>query len=271
MSAPDAGHLLMTLEQTLGNAGFDYRGLIDELSGQMHANEERMRGIEFDLARHLRGLVLSLLSSHRKWQPVAANLPAIERLFFAFDPHAVKNANPNDFVEELRRLRCGNLAIHQQMGTLATNIATFERIAREQGSLDAFVASAAPDIIGRKLSDPTSRYKLRQVGYALAMEYLKNVGIAACKPDVHVRRILSGQRLGYFDGIPNEREAAELVQRLAGQAACNPIYLDNLLWLMCAQEYGEVCSSKPRCGICGFQSVCNFPKQGLVPGATEAT
>jgi hypothetical protein len=68
----------------------------------------------------------------------------------------------------------------------------------------------------------------------LALEYLRNVGIRAAKPDVHVLRILGGERLAYFLGKPAEREAVQLVADLATQIGCNETYLDNLLWLFCA-------------------------------------
>lgn len=39
--------------------------------------------------------------------------------------------------------------------------------------------------IVRKLSNYWSQYKIKMLGEALAWEYIRNVGIDACKPDTH--------------------------------------------------------------------------------------
>ena len=44
--------------------------------------------------------------------------------------------------------------------------------------------TSIPDVIAKRLGNP-GPYKLRHVGYTLALEYLRNVGIRAGKPDVH--------------------------------------------------------------------------------------
>lgn len=259
MPAPEPRRLLATLQQTLAAQGIDYDGVVTEF-GQVPASEARLHGKRFTPADHLRGLVLSLLSNQRPWGPIAYHLDQIQTIFFGFDPERVRAADPEYFVHALRELRCGNRQIRAQMHTLAQNIDTFARIAAEQGSLDAFVTSADPDVIATRLSAPGSVYKLRQVGYTLALEYLRNVGIRASKPDVHVRRAISGERLGYFDGHPTEEQAYRKVEHLAAEANCNPTYLDNLLWLFCAQDYGNVCRAQPRCSVCGFVSTCNYPR-----------
>lgn len=259
MPAPEPHRLLATLQQTLAAQGIDYARGVAEF-GQAAASEARFQGKRFTPADHLRGLIHSLLSSQRQWGPVARNLDHIHTIFFGFDPEMVRAADPEHFVQALRELRCGNRQIRAQMHTLPENINTFACIASEQGSLDTFVTSADPDTIAKRLSASGSVYKLRQVGYTLALEYLRNVGIRASKPDVHVRRAISGERLGYFDGHPTEEQAYRKVESLAAEADCNPTYLDNLLWLFCAQNYGNVCRAQPRCSVCGFVNTCNYPR-----------
>ena len=80
------------------------------------------------------------------------------------------------------------------------------------------VPGVDPFEIAKLISTP-SPYKLRYVGPALALEYLRNVGIRAGKPDVHVLRILGGERLGYIRGRPTEQEAVQLVADPATQVA----------------------------------------------------
>src|SRR5436190_5083401 len=82
------------------------------------------------------------------------------------------------------------------------------------------------------------------------------LGIRAGKPDVHVRRILSEKRLAYCTGDPSEEQAYRLVAQLARGASCNPTYLDNLLCLFCAQDYGNVCGAQPKCSLCALSTSC---------------
>jgi len=140
------------------------------------------------------------------------------------------------------------------------NINVFENIAKDYGSLDAFVNSASPDEIAKQLSTTGARYKFREIGFTLALEYLRNVGVRASKPDVHVRRAISAERLGLAEGRrPTEQETYAVLLKLADEAGVNPTYLDNLLWLFCAQDYGNVCGANPKCSFCRLSSFCNFP------------
>jgi len=262
MSAPEPRDLLAILEKTLSAAGIDVADVIVQL-GQVQASEDRAQGKLFSLREHLRGLVLSLLSNQRPWEPIARNRDQIGAIFFGYDPDRVQATDPLYFVSSLREIRCGNRAMVKQMSALSENIFTLKKIASEHGSLDTFVVSGDPDLIASKLSR-LGPYKLKQVGFALALEYLRNVGIRASKPDLHVRRALSGARLGYFNGHPSEIEANMLMVNIARASGSNPTYLDNLLWMFCAKNYGEICGAEPHCGICGFAATCNFPHSRVV-------
>jgi hypothetical protein len=256
--APNARDLVTGLRATLAEQGIDVDRVIDEF-GQVRASEERAAGKRFGLRDHVRGLILSLLSNQRPWGLIAANLERIREIMLDFDPDRLGAADPDVLAASLRQIRCGNRAVLKQMRSLRGNIETLRRIEGELGSLDAFVTSEDPDRIAKKLGE-AGRYKLKQVGFTLAMEYLRNVGIRAGKPDVHVRRVLSGDRLGYAAGYPSEQEAYELVRELAAEAEVNASYLDNLLWMFCAKDYGDVCRAEPRCGVCRFQPACRFSR-----------
>ncbi|MBC8286896.1 MAG: hypothetical protein H8E42_05410 [Nitrospinae bacterium] len=64
-------------------------------------------------------------------------------------------------------------------------------------------------------------YKLKQIGIPLALEYLKNI---------------------------------------AKEINCSITYLDNILWLFCADGYGEIFGSKPNCNVCELTSDCSYEK-----------
>lgn len=254
MSPPSAHDMLSKLQISLQRRNVNYDQIIAEF-GQVSASEDRASGRSFSLRDHVRGLLLAQLSSQRPWGPIAANQEQIREIFHDYDPAALEGADPIVLVNAIRGIRCGNRALHNQLTVLRANIATFRRIEGIHGTLDSFITSAGPDEIARRISKP-GQYKLKQIGYTLAMEYLRNVGIRAGKPDIHVRRVLSVERLGFSLGNPSEREAYSILATLAAEAGCNPTYLDNILWLFCAQDYGNICGASPVCGVCAFVDTC---------------
>ena len=261
MTPPKANELVSILEETLSRNGVDYQKFIDE-SGQVKASEDRKNGKVFSFSEHLRGLVYAQLSNQRPWGPIADHVAAIDLIFFDFDPELLQATTADYFSNSLKEIRCGNRQINKQMTVLYDNINTFKQIISDHGSLDAFVKKEEVMSVATALSYP-GPYKLKQIGFALALEYLKNVGVEAIKPDVHIMRILSNSRLGYLTDNPDEVEAIIEVLALAQKAEINVIYLDNLLWLLGAQNYGNICKKEPNCNLCGFKQLCNYPNQSF--------
>jgi endonuclease III len=248
--------LLRLLQDSLTAQQVDYERVIERF-GQVRTSDDRARGKEFAFRDHVRGLVLSLLSNQRPWRRIEENLERIECIFFGYDPVKIKKADPSQIEKSLRKIQCGNRSIHKQMAELGENIDTFEKMAGDYGSLDKFVTSAPADQIARKLS--RGRYKLKQIGFTLALEYLRNVGIRAPKSDTHVKRFISGARLRFVKGDPDPYQAYSIMVRLADEAGVNRTYLDNLLWLFCARDYGNICGAAPRCGACLLRCYCAYP------------
>lgn len=255
----DPRYFLSTLKTTLTRQEIDFDAQVESF-GQVRASEQRKGGKQFTLAEHIRALVLSLLSSRRAWKHIAENLGRINDIFSGFDPDFLRTKNSEDLIRDILAIKCGHQPIRIQILALPTNIETLERIARDCGSVDRFVTSAEPYVIAKKLSDSSSIYKLKQVGPALALEYLRNVGISAGKPDEHIRRFLSCKRMAFVAGVPSPEEAYHCIARLASNAGCCPTYLDNLIWMFCAKDYANICGATPKCSVCGFNSVCSYPK-----------
>ncbi len=249
--------LLKALKSTLRRAGIDIEKNI-QLLGQAAALERRLNGETFSLQEHVKGLIFAQLSNQRPWEPVSKKLPELKQVFFGYDPDALAKADPTELTSQVCDLSCGNRQVAAQMASLRDNIETLRRIDEKEESLDAFVCSDLPIVIAKKLASP-GPYKLKQIGVTLAMEYLRNVGVDAAKPDVHLTRILSAERLGYCSSKPTEREVVECVARLASDAGTSATYMDNLLWLVCADGYGEVCQAQPRCSVCSMRTICNYP------------
>lgn len=251
-----ASEFVSRLKGTLDNIGTDYESAIKGF-GQVAAFERRLAGEPFELKDHIRGLVFALLSNQRPWGPIERNKRAITSIFYGFEPEKILAVKPDTLIDDLRAIRCGNRAIRNQMMGLRSNIAKFEDATKEFGSMDRFVMSADPWKIATELSSQQSKYKLRSVGPALALEYLRNVGIRASKPDLHVRRLLGSKRLGYIKAAqPSEKEAYFIIDSLATDVGSSSTYLDNLLWIFCAVDYGNVCGASPKCDKCLLNERC---------------
>jgi endonuclease III len=241
--------MLDEIKATLNKEGFDYQKWIDDF-GQVRALEQRQEGNVFTLREHVRGLLLSQLSNNRPWGPIAANLDRIGQIFCNYDPESLKRADPVQLADQIKSIRCGNRAIAKQMQCLRKNIETFERIA----DIDRYVTSAAPEVIAREFA--SGKHKLGQIGFPLAMEYLRNVGIDTVKPDLHICRIIGPERLGLCDKTPSPEQAHTILMALAVQSQHSAMYIDNLLWLFAAQDYAAICTARPRCNVC-LVSRCN--------------
>ena len=143
------------------------------------------------------------------------------------------------------------------MLSLHENIRTFEKIEKEYGSFDSFVLSDTINNIAIQLSTSNSRYKLKQIGFALALEYLRNVGLDVGKPDLHIRRILSIKRLGYskYEEV-KEKEAVKIIDDITRESENSPMYIDLILWSFCS----NICGESPKCDICNIRESCKFNK-----------
>jgi endonuclease III len=247
------------IRKTLSHNRIDFKKIIHEL-GQVDASEKREIRKSFLFNDHLRGFILALLSKQRPWGPIAQNLNRIEEIFQGYDYSYILKTNGKIFTDKIKSIQCGNRSIKSQMDSLKINIETFLKIQDQYGSLDLFVESDKPEIIAELISDSGSKFKLKELGFTLALEYLKNVGIKAIKPDVHVRRLIGAERLGWVDNEPSELETVLLLHKVSKEINVNETYIDNLLWLFCATNYGNICGAIPKCDKCSLRSFCNFQK-----------
>jgi hypothetical protein len=247
--------LVHKMEATLSHIGYDLNKAINEL-GQVSRSERRDRGEIFSKDEHLQGLILSMLSNQRPWGPIVENMDKITDIFCGFRVDQIKQADKKSLAKQLKDIKCGNRSIDNQMDSLDYNIGILEQIEADYGSLDQFVVSDTPANIAWELGQGR-KYKLKQVGYTLALEYLRNVGVKAIKPDLHIRRIIGDERLNFYNGYPSETEAVKILSTIAEESGVNLTYLDNLMWLYCAIDYANICGSEPKCNLCKLQNNCN--------------
>lgn len=258
MDKLNAKLLIQKIQETLIKNNFDYQEHINGL-GQVCASEKRDKGKTFTINEHLKGLILAMLSSQKPWEVIANNINEIDQIFFNYDLDEILNKNGIYFEDKVTDISCGNISIKAQMESLNHNIEILKNIQNDHGSVDNYVVSETPDKIANEIGNLGGKYKLEQIGFPLALEYLKNVGIKAIKPDRHLRRIISRERLGFTVGKPKEAETFQLMNNMAKEIEINPTYFYNLLWLFCAKGYGEICGKNPKCGVCELKQYCNFP------------
>ena len=220
--------------------------------------EQRAKGKHFSTNEHIRALVYSMLSNNRPWEPIEKNIDAIDTIFFQYDKDALLAVSPDSLIEQILSIKCGNRNIKNQMHALPENIRKFERIEKEFGSLDNFVTSGTPLEIADLLAN-SIKYKLQTLGFALAMEYLRNVGIDAIKPDTHIRRILGSNRLGCSNKpLAGELEAVEIINKISAQTGISPSKIDAILWLFCSNDNAMICTEQPHCKQCTLRGrFCN--------------
>lgn len=257
IATKEAVELLKLVEQTLEKNNINFMEYIFQF-GQLQAALDRKNGKVFTFNEHIRGLILSKLSSQRPWKKIADNLENIQQIFFNYDPEKILRKEPQYYVDLLKSIHCGNRSIHKQMAVLSENILVMDNIVQKYRSMDAFVTNDDPINIAIQLSYPGPT-KLKQIGVPLALEYLKNVGIDTCKPDLHLRRILSKERLNYTSKFTESEHISEIVTEIAKEVGYSVIYLDNLLWLLCAENYGNICGKVPKCYLCDLREICNYP------------
>ena len=219
---------------------------------------ERINGKNFSFSDHIEGLIFSLLTKQRPWKPILENKENIRGIFFNFDKDKILSTDWRYFGKELKAISCGNRSINGQMETLKENINTFEKIELKFGSIDNFFLAYPPRTIAEMLSNYKSEYKLKQVGFALALEYIRNVGIDASKPDLHLCRIVAGNRLKLSDKeIVSDKETFDIVVEMSKKSNYTQAEIDSVLWHFCSDGFGNICNSKPKCSECVIAEFCN--------------
>lgn len=221
--------------------------------------EERAHGGSFSMSEHIRGLIYSMLSNNRRWEEIGVHINEIDEIFFGYDKNKILATDAEVFLKKIKSIKCGNRNIKNQMNLLHTNIHKLERIEKEFGTLDNFVTSGSPLEIADLLAN-SIKYKLNTLGLALAMEYLRNVGIDAAKPDTHIRRILGKNRLGYSPReIAGDIEAINIINEIVSQTNYSASKIDAIFWLFCSDGNGKICTEKPHCDQCTLKGTyCNW-------------
>ena len=108
-------------------------------------------------------------------------------------------------------------------------------------------------------------YRFGSVGYILALNYLKDVGMDTIKPDVHVLRVF--YRLGFLE---SEKPSDQNIQKTIGVAERMKAFpyeklsvIDAVFWMYGGAGDGHVkkamCNkNRPFCGECALTAYCSY-------------
>jgi len=233
------------------------KGVLDDSFGGLKM-QLRKEGKRFSFEEHLQGLIYSQMSAQAVWANIERHFKQIDELFFHYNIHEINGRDGSYFSKGIISIGCGSRLTNKQMVVLHKNIEIMLSIVADYGSMDDFVTSAPAQQIVRKLSDSQSKYKLHQVGPALAWEYIRNVGIDGAKPDLHMKRIFGSSRLGCSKHeSASDEEIFTTVKRLSEETGYFMAQIDYILWCFCAKGQGEICTAEPHCGQCPIRDCCS--------------
>lgn len=202
---------------------------------------------------HIRSMILAMLTAGRIYEGIKNNLDELDKVFMQYDPEYLKNENPEKLIENVKKIKCGNRRIKPQMYALKDNIVFFQKIEKQYGNIDSFYHTMEKHNLVCFLS-----CNLKELGQPLVSEYLPGVGWDVPKPDVHLKRILGKNRLGFSN---NEnatiQETYDIISNISDITGEYEKYIDYLFWSFCAEGEKNICGKQPKCDICPISQYCN--------------
>ena len=220
------------------------------------AIELRKAGKIFLKEEHLKGIVFSMLSSQRPWEPILRNKENIETIFGKFQFDYILGKQPQFFEEEIKKIKCGNKSIHRQMNSLHEIVRKLVEIDEAYNGIDTFIMSDTPERIATLIS-AKGKFKIPEMGYALALEYLRNIGIDVAKPDGQLCRMIGSDRLNISNrSIARPQEVVLFFEKLSALTGISQAKLGTTFWMVCAKDYANICAAKPKCEKCLARNLC---------------
>lgn len=192
-------------------------------------------------------LVRDTLGGGKKAKFVEKEMRDIEKAFADFNIEKVSEYSEND-LNDLRFVK-------RKINDSIQNARVMKEISKKYGSFGQYLKSQYEE----NLDEMALASELEQFGSVrlpIALNFLKDIGIDAIKPDTHIFRVL--YRLGLLDSEKNKkniykvRKLAELMKPTPSEKLS---IIDAVLW-----KYGmEVCKAdkdKPLCNKCHLKTHC---------------
>lgn len=247
--------IIELIKKSMNLIGYDYNKMIREVSNIV---DLRKNGKIFSFENHLEALLLSQLSNHR-WgsETIKKNREKLREIFKDYDRDYLKVIDPEILAKKIIAINCGNASIYRQMKSLSYNISTLEIIEKDYGSLDNFVSSDIPNTLANILYE--GKYKLKQVGKALALDYFKKIGIDTCKADSQISRLFGNTRLCLTDkNKATALETISIIKKISDETSISESVINSILWQFCLPRCANICTESPNCPYCKLKDICNY-------------
>ena len=200
-------------------------------------------------------LVRDIHNAGMKAKVVTSKLPHIKKAFSNFDINQVADYTDEDFE---RLLNNPNIIHHRRkLNDCITNARTMRDLSKQYGSFGEFLDQHKDNF--EELKERILGF--RSVGNAVALDYLKDIGMDFIKPDIHVLRIFS--RLGLISS-ENEFNEAILVAEAFKKATNERLsVIDAVFWMYGGGGDGHlqkaICNkNNPLCGECPVTKYCLY-------------
>jgi DNA-3-methyladenine glycosylase I len=182
----------------------------------------------------------------------------IKKAFLNYDVGAVGRFTDSDLGKMMENPRI--IRNQRKLRACVENARIMEQISRENGSFGNYLDKYRnnPDDLAGILTS-----KFHFLGKVLVLNYLKEIGIDAIKPDVHVVRVM--YRLGLIDSedesLENINKVIAVAKEMAGVIGEKLNVVDAIFWMYGGSGDNHVkkaiCSKKkPLCGECPVKSYC---------------
>lgn len=236
--------------------------------------DRRNRGEKFEISDHIGAMVYSMLSSCISWERFlkhidekTGRITIIDSIFCNYDTESLLQCTPNQLTCALKAddIKCVSQSTFKQMTALLnSNIHKLIEFESKNNSIDEYYQSIIDNKGSVKglitaLSDSKSNDKMKQLGIALACEYLRNVGYDISKPDRHLRRLFGKNYLGVSEKEEvTPFEVFDIVNKIKDESSYkSAAQIDYILWSYCANGYGEICTKRySNCEICKLKQYC---------------
>lgn len=205
-------------------------------------------------------LVRDIFNAGMRASVVTSKLPFIKEAFADFDIRQVRSYNDSNLSKMLKNPRI--IKNKRKLCDCILNAKTMKGLSDEYGSFGKYLSRHSDNLQDLAL-DLTHRFG--SVGYTLALNYLKDVGMDTIKPDVHVLRVF--YRLGFLDSEKSSHQNIQKTISVAERMKVCPYeklsVIDAVFWMYGGAGNRHVnkamCNkNRPFCGECPLTTCCSY-------------
>lgn len=237
--------------KTLKDNNYNYR---EDYYKKLINIKDRINGKRFTYSEHLRALIISQLNNHRWDDSIEHKKIELNKIFNNFDKQYILSKDRNYFIKELKRINCTKTLIENIIDSFHYNIKVFNSIEREYGSLDNFVFSKEPNKIVYILRE--GKYKLKQVGTYVAIDYLLNVGVNVSNISRKSLKLFEKDKLNLKNKI-TRKEGLDIIKKLSIITKKSEIKIECILDSFTKEKNSNICTNNPKCSKCYLNKICN--------------